>query len=283
MSTRQAVASITVRSTVRITLLAAFGLLWIALPFWFLVVNSFKTEGDASVLSLAWPSTWNVVDNYRTVLEDGGYLRGLVNSLWIAIPTLAAVLILGSMAAWVYARSNARSLKFAYYASILSVLIPPAIIPTIFVLQELGLNGTRSGYMLTLAGTRMGIVIFLVTGFIRAIPPHIEEAAFIDGASRFGVYRYIVLPMVKPALFVAAVLLSINTWNDFFMSLYLLPEPERATLPVALFQFASATEYTFRWNLVFAHVILTNIPLLLMYVVFQRRVMSGLTEGAVTG
>lgn len=271
------------RTAARLAALTIFGLLWIVLPLWFLLVNSFKTEGDASVLSLSWPKHWNFVNNYLTVINQGSYFRGLSNSLIVAVPTIIAVLLLGSMAAWIYARSNRRSLKFAYYSSIMSILIPPGVIPTVYLLTQLHLNGSRPGYMLALAGTRLGIVIFMTTGFIRSISPDIEHAAYIDGASRVQVYRYIILPMITPVLFVGAVFLAISVWNEFFLSIYLLPGQGQAPLPLTLYQFASASQYSLRWNLVFAHVILSNLPLLIMYVIFQRRVIGGLTEGALNG
>lgn len=270
------------RGAARIASLTVFGLFWIVLPFWFLLVNSFKTEGAASVLNLQWPKPWNLVSNYRTVIEQG-FLRGLVNSLVVAVPTILAVLLLGSMAAWVYARSSRKSLKFTYYLSILSIMLPAGIIPTVYLLTQLHLNGSRLGYMLALAGTRLGIVIFMTTGFIGSIKPDIEEAAFIDGASRVQVYRHVILPMIRPVLFVGAVFLAINVWNEFFLSIYLLPGQGQATLPLTLYQFASSSEFTLRWNLVFAFVVLSNLPLLIMYAVFQRRVIGGLTEGALTG
>jgi raffinose/stachyose/melibiose transport system permease protein len=271
------------RASVRVGALTVFGLFWIVLPFWFLVVNSFKTEGDASVLSLALPEDWNVLDNYRTVIEEGAYFRGLTNSLIVAVPTILAVLLLGSMAAWIYARSKRRTLKFAYYASIMSILLPPGIIPTVYLLTQMELNGSRLGFVLALAGTRLGIIIFMTTGFIASISPDIERAASLDGASRLQVYRYIILPMITPILFVGTVFLAISVWNEFFLSIYLLPSQETATLPLTLYQFASASQFSLRWNLVFAHVILSNLPLLIMYLFFQRKVIGGLTEGALNG
>jgi raffinose/stachyose/melibiose transport system permease protein len=270
------------RTAGRLAALTIFGLFWIVLPFWFLLVNSFKTEGAAGVLNLSWPSPWNLVNNYRTVIEQG-FLRGLSNSLIVAVPTILAVLLLGSMAAWIYARSGRKSVKFAYYLSILSILLPPGVIPTVYLLTQLHLNGSRLGYMLALAGTRLGIVIFMTTGFISAIPPYIEEAACIDGASRIQVYRHIILPTIRPVLFVGAVFLAISVWNEFFLSIYLLPGQGQATLPLTLYQFASSSQFTLRWNLVFAFVVLSNLPLLIMYAIFQKRVIGGLTEGALTG
>lgn len=271
------------RTALRFTALTVFGLLWIALPFWFLLVNSFKTAGDASVLSLAWPKHWNFVNNYRTVIDQGSYFRALTNSLIVAVPTILAVLLLGSMAAWIYARSKSRSLKFAYYGSILSILLPPGVIPTVYLLTQLHMNGSRLGYMLALTGTRLGIVIFMTTGFISSISPDIEQAAYIDGATRLQVYRYIILRMITPILFVGTVFLAISVWNEFFLSIYLLPNQSTATLPLTLYQFASASQYSLNWNLVFAQVILSNLPLLVMYIFFQRRVIGGLTEGALNG
>ena len=271
------------RRSLRYVLLAFFAVPWIALPFWLLVVNSLKTEGDAGVLSVGLPERWNAGENYSTVVHQGRYLVGLGNSILITVPAILAVLLLGSMAAWAYARSSRRSLRFTYYASVLSVILPPAIIPTVYTLTELGLNGTRLGYLLTVVGTRLGMVVFLCTGFVRTLPVDWEEAAQLDGATRWQVYRRIVLPLLSPALFTGAVLLVINVWNDFFFALFLLQGPDRATLPLTLYQFASSSTHGLRWNLVFAHVILTSLPLLIAYIVMQRRVLSGLTEGGMTG
>jgi raffinose/stachyose/melibiose transport system permease protein len=272
-----------VRSWFRYGTLTTIAIVWIAVPFWFLIVNSFKTEADASALSMALPEHWNIIDNYRTVVVEGSYFRGLMNSLLVAVPTILAVLLLGSMAAWIYARSHRRTVRFLYYASIMSILLPVGIIPMIYLLMQLNLDGSRLGFVLALTGTRLGIVIFMVTGFISAIPRDIEQAAYLDGASRIRVYWHVILPMITPVLFVGAVFLSISVWNEFFLSIYLLPDPKMATLPLTLYQFASSSQFTLRWNLVFAQVILSNIPLLIGYMIFQKRVIGGLSEGALNG
>lgn len=270
-------------SALRYAGLCLFAVPWIALPLWMIIVNSFKTEGEASVPSVKWPTHWAVGDNFSTVFHQGHYLVGLRNSMLVAVPTIIVVLLLGSMAAWSYARSQSRSLKFTYYATSLSIVLPPAIIPTVFVLQHLNLNGGAAGYMLTVAGTRLGIVIFLVTGFIRALPLDMEEAAKIDGASHWQIYTRIVLPMLSPILFVGGIILVISIWNDFYFALFLLQGPSNATLPLTLYQFATSSTVSIRWNLVFTHVLLTSLPLILTYLVLQRRVLAGLTEGGVKG
>lgn len=268
---------------VRISGLTLLAIPWVGLPLWMMTVNSFKTEGEASTLSPGWPQEWAVVENFTTVFTQGRYFTGLLNSLIVSTPSILVTLLLGSMAAWAYARTSSKVMRAAYYVSILSIVLPSAIIPTIFVLQQLHLDGGRLGYMLTIVATRLGLVIFLATGFIRALPRDMEEAASIDGANHWQVYWHVILPLVSPVLFVAGVILIINVWNDLFYALFLMPEPGSSTLPLTLYQFASNSMTSMRWNLVFAHVLMTSLPLLLAYVFLQRRVIAGLTEGGVKG
>jgi raffinose/stachyose/melibiose transport system permease protein len=129
----------------------------------------------------------------------------------------------------------------------------------------------------------MGVVVFLATGFIRTLPVDFEEAAAIDGAGRWRIYWRMILPLLAPVLVTASVMLIISVWNDFFFALFLLQGSGQATLPLTLFQFASTSTHGVAWNLVFAHVVLSSLPLLIAYVFLQRRVLSGLTEGGVTG
>ncbi|MBK3565216.1 carbohydrate ABC transporter permease [Streptomyces sp. MBT62] len=271
------------RGRLRYLLLTLFAVPWILVPFWMLLVNSFKTDGESGTLSLSWPHHWNAGANYSAVIHQGSYFTGLRNSLLVAVPTILAVLLLGSMAAWVYARSKSRVLRVAYYGSALSIVLPPAIIPTVYVLAKLDLNGSQLGYMLTITGTRLGIVIFLTTGFVRALPMDFEEAAELDGASKWQTYRWMILPMLTPVLATGAVMLVIGIWNDFYFALFLLRDAGENTLPLTLYQFANSSVHGMRWNLVFAHVVLTSLPLLLIYMILQRRVLSGLTEGSTTG
>lgn len=270
--------------TLRVVVLLVFALPWVLIPMWLLLVNSVKPYSEASRLDLALPREWRF-DNYAVVADKGNYLTALLNSLLIAVPTLVCVLLFGSMAAWAYARSRRVSMKVAYNLCVLSVLLPPAILPTIYELQVLQIDGTRLGYFLVMVGTRLGVVVFLATGFVRAMSPEIEEAAAIDGASKPQVFRLIILPALLPVLLVGGVILIITIWNEFLFGLYLLRGADSATLPLGLFRFASASSevIAFRWDLVFAHVVLTSLPLVIVYLFVQRRLVQGLSEGAIRG
>ena len=264
-------------------LLTLFAVPWIVVPIWMILVNSFKAEGEAALLSLSLPSDWSLVENYRAVFVDGNYMTGLKNSLLVAVPTVFVVLLLGSMAAWAYGRSSRRWTRVFFYVTSLSILLPPAIIPTIYLLRSLGLDGGIAGYALMMMGTRMGLVVFLTTGFVRSLPTDLEEAAAIDGASKARTFFAILLPLLRPILFAGAVLMVIVVWNDFFFGQLLLRSSDNATLPLTLYSFASASVSGLSWNLVFAHLVMSSAPLVLVYLVAQRQVLSGLTEGSLKG
>ena len=270
---------------VKYALLTLFAIPWVVVPLWLMVVNSFKTLNEATSLSIGLPKQWALVENYSTVIERGNYLTGLRNSLLITLPTILIVLLLGSLAAWAYARSRSMPLKVAYYITTLSILLPPALLPTIFELKLMHLDATRIGYLLVIVGTRLGGIIFLTTGFVRTLPIDFEEAATIDGASKVQVYWHMLLPLMAPTLFVGAILLMIGVWNEFFFASFLMPKNEQATLPLALFRFSTtgAQFAGMNWNLIFAHVVLTSLPIMIVYLIGQGRIVSGLAAGGVKG
>ncbi|MEU4248997.1 carbohydrate ABC transporter permease [Amycolatopsis sp. NPDC026612] len=273
------------RTAARVTVLSLISLPWVVLPLWLLLVNSAKPLDEASLLQLGLPKTWALWDNYATVIDQGNYLQALLNSLLVVVPTIAVVVVLAAMAAWAYARSRSMTAKLAYNVTVLSIVLPPAILPTIYELQTLQLDGTRLGYFLVMAGTRMGTVVFLATGFIKTVPRDLEEAASIDGAGRVQIFVRIIFPLVVPVLLVGSVILIISTWNEFFFAQFLLHGSDTATLPLALFQFASASadQAVLNWNLIFAHVVLTSLPIVLVYLFVQRRIIPGLSAGALKG
>ena len=273
------------RTAVRVTVLRLISMPWVVLPLWLLLVNSAKPLDEASLLELGLPAKWALWDNYATVVNEGNYLQALVNSLVVVVPTIAVVIVLGAMAAWAYARSQSMTAKVAYNVTVLSIVLPAAILPTIYELQTLQLDGTRLGYFLVMAGTRMGTVVFLATGFNKTVPRDLEDAAAIDGAGRLQIFIRIIFPLVVPVLLVGSVILIISTWNEFFFAQFLLHGSDTATLPLALFQFASASadQHVYNWNLIFAHVVLTSIPIVLVYLLVQRRIIPGLSAGALKG
>ena len=186
-----------------------------------------------------------------------------------------------AMASWVLARRKGRLVGLIYAADISGIILPPAVVTIVLLLRYLGLSGTAIGMICVYAGMYMSTVVFFVTGFVRTIPPELEEAARIDGASPVRVFVQVILPLLRPTLATATILICLYIWNDVFYALFVVGG-RLDTLPLNLYQVASSGLYLQNWHLIFAYIILMSLPLLLTFVVLQRRIISGITSGAVT-
>lgn len=270
-------------SRLRLPFVTAFCVITIILPIWLVLVNSWKPLAEAQRLDFGLPAEWAIIDNYGVVLSQANVGRGLLNSLVVSVGAIALILVAAALASWVFARSRARSVGFAYHLCVVGIIIPTSVITTVLVLRALNLYGGQIGLILTYVGIYLPIAIFLITGFVKTIPRELEDAARIDGCGSLQLFVRIILPLLAPILVSTGIILLIFLWNDFYVAFFLLRGTENQTLPLGLYFVSSGAVYQTRWNLVFAHVILTSLPMIVMYVVFQRRVVSGITEGAIRG
>ena len=196
------------------------------------------------------------------------------------MPAVAGVLVLGSMAAWVLARRRGRLTAVLYAAGISGIVLPPAVVTLVLLLRQLGVAGTGLGMVCVYMGIYMSTVIFFVTGFVRTLPHELEEAARIDGAGPVKVFVRIVLPLLRPVLATATILICLYVWNDVFYALFVIGG-RIDTLPLNLYQVASSGMYLNNWHLIFTYVLMMSLPLLLVFAFFQRKIISGVTSGAV--
>ena len=196
------------------------------------------------------------------------------------VPAVVIVLVCGSMASWILARRTSRVGSFVYALCISGIVLPPAVVTIVLLLRQLGLAGTAIGMICAYAGMYMSTVIFFVTGFVRTIPVELEEAARIDGAGPFRVFLRVILPLLTPTLATATILICLYIWNDVFYALFVVGG-RLDTLPLNLYQVASSGLYLQNWHLIFAYIILMSLPLLITFVVLQRKIISGITSGAV--
>jgi raffinose/stachyose/melibiose transport system permease protein len=259
---------------------AALVVVLLGIPLWLVVATAGKSQGEAIQPDLTPPGHWQLWANLRQVWTEGQVPGAFLGSLIIVVPTVAGVLILGSMAAWVLARRASRVTAVLYALGISGIILPPAVITVVLLLRQLGLAGTVIGMIGVYMGIYLSTVIFFVTGFVRTIPEALEEAAQIDGASPFSVFRRIVLPLLRPVLATATILICLYVWNDVFYAFFVVGG-RVDTLPLNLFRVASAGLYLNNWHLIFAYVILMSLPLIAVFAVAQRRIISGITGGAV--
>ncbi|GAB3279468.1 carbohydrate ABC transporter permease [Kineosporia babensis] len=258
----------------------ATALVLLGIPFWLVLVTAAKDQAQALNPTLALPERWQLLENLQAVFTDGRMLAALGGSLLVMVPSVLGVLILGSMASWILARRSSRWLAAVYALAISGIVLPPAVVTIVLLLRQLGLAGTATGMVGVYMGMYLSTVIFFVTGFVRTIPLELEEAARVDGASPWRVFARIILPLLRPVLATATILICLYIWNDVFYALFVIGG-RIDTLPLNLYQVASSGLYLQNWHLVFAYIILMSLPLLLTFVVAQRRIISGITSGAV--
>ena len=252
----------------------------LGVPFWVIIVTAGKSAVEARQPNLALPSQWEFGKTISTTLSEGNMGVASLGSLLLLIPSVFGVLLLGAMASWVLARRKTRGLSIAYTIGISGVIVPPAIVPIVLLLKQIGLQGTPLGLIGVYIGMYMSTVIFFITGFIRTIPIELEEAARVDGANPMRVFFRIIFPLLGPVIATATILVSLFIWNDVFYALFVVGG-RLDTLPLNLYQVASSGLYLQNWNLIFSYILLMTLPMLLVFIFAQRRIISGVTSGAV--
>ena len=252
----------------------------LGVPFWVIIVTAGKSAVEARQPNLALPSQWEFGKNISSTFSEGNMGVASLGSLLLLIPSVFGVLLLGAMASWVLARRKTRGLSIAYTIGISGVIVPPAIVPIVLLLKQIGLQGTPLGLIGVYIGMYMSTVIFFITGFIRTIPIELEEAARVDGANPMRVFFRIIFPLLGPVVATATILVSLFIWNDVFYALFVVGG-RLDTLPLNLYQVASSGLYLQNWNLIFSYILLMTLPMLLVFIFAQRRIISGVTSGAV--
>jgi raffinose/stachyose/melibiose transport system permease protein len=254
--------------------------LLLGVPFWLVIATAGKDQAEALNPNLAPPARWHLAGNFATVFDQGRMIPAFLGSVLIMAVSVAGVLVLGSMAAWVLGRRRGRGIAFVYALGISGIVLPPAVVTLVLLLRELGLAGTAAGMIGVYMGMYMSTVIFFTTGFVRTIPVELEEAARVDGAGPARVFFRIILPLLGPTIATATILICLYVWNDVFYALFVIGG-RIDTLPLNLYQVASSGLYLQNWHLIFAYIILMSLPLLITFVVMQRKIISGITSGAV--
>lgn len=248
-------------------------------PLWMVLVNSLKTRRVANRFGMGLPEVFEW-SNYLQVWEEGKILRAFGNDLIVSCIATFLTLLLSSMAAFVIARSSRKSIKKAYYLFLTGLVVPIAFIPTYLVLQKLNLLNTYLGLILVHVTYGIPGSLFLYVGFIKALPRSLDEAAIIDGCNPMQLFLKIILPLLQPITITLLIFNFVGTWNDSQMCLF-FTNSDKWTLPMSLYSFYGAKSSS--WNLVFADIVLTVLPLLVLYLFGQKYIIEGMTAGAVKG
>ena len=252
----------------------------ILIPLVVLFLNSFKTQGESNKMSLVLATTWQF-ENYKTVIEQGKLVSSFFNSLLYATVSVVIIVIVVSAAAFVIARNRKGINNLIYYFIISGIAIPINNVALMKVLQALNLVNTRIGVILVYAAINIPLSLFLCYGFISTIPREIDEAAVIDGCGPIKLFVQIILPLLKPIMSTLFVLNFMAVWNDFTMPLYYLNNSAKWPMTLAVYNFFGAFENS--WNLVSADIMLTLLPVLIVFILGQKYIVGGVAAGSVKG
>nr|MDT0661943.1 carbohydrate ABC transporter permease [Micromonospora sp. DSM 115978] len=249
----------------------------VAFPVYVLVNLALRPPSDTS--SPIRPTTSPTLDNFTQAWQEGGLGGALVNSALVTTFSVFIVLTVSSLAAYPLARATARWSRGTFLLIMLGLALPfqLAALPLYQTMRDLGLLGTVWALVLFYSGLQVPFTTFLYIGFMRALPRDFEDAALIDGCRPLEVFRYIVFPLLKPITVTALVLNSISIWNDFFTPLLYLSGTDQQTVPVALAGFVG--QFVADWNLIFAALVISIVPILAVYFALQRSIINGFAGG----
>ncbi|CUO50815.1 carbohydrate ABC transporter permease [Eubacterium sp. am_0171] len=253
----------------------------IVIPLLIMLLGAFKNSAEVTAFDLTLPEQW-LVENFKTVFEQGKLLLAFKNSILITIASTVITIFTSSLASFILARRKTRFSRFLYYFFFIGTIIPMQIMPTIRLFTVLDIYGGYLNVIILYTAINIPFSCFLYTGFIRGIPGVLDESAFIEGASTLQTYFYIILPLLKSCNITVLILLFTGIWNEINIPLYFLNDPAKRTLPLSVYQFFGMYGGS-NWNLVFADLTLAALPVILLFLFMQKQFISGLTEGAVKG
>lgn len=252
-------------------------------PFVFIFLTASKTAADASRFEFTWPTEFVLLENIVEVFQARDYVivRAFINSTTLTVTSVTIMVVLAAAMGYVIQRRAGLWTNATQLLILAALIVPTAIVPTIWVMQSVGLYRTMFGMILIEVVGGLPFCVLLASAFVATIPRELDEAAVMDGASPLRVFFTIVLPLLKPVIVTMIVVQSVGVFNDFTGPLYFLPGNENVTVQATLFNFQSQT--LSQWNLLFADVLLITIPPLVLYVFFNRQIVDGMVNGAVKG
>lgn len=252
------------------------------IPFYFMFVQSLKSKAEANRLSLSWPGEIHF-ENYIEVFKHANYqlVRAFKNSGILTVFTVLGLLVTAAMAAYVIQRRHDKLMTGIQSVIMLGLMIPASILPTIHLLQRLHIYKTMFSMVMIEIALQTPFAIMLYRGYMASIPRELEEAARIDGCSKWQIFTKVIFPLLKPIQATLIILVGVTTFNDFTNPLYFLPGSENTTVQLTLYNYQGQLGNSY--NLLFADIIIITIPMLILFIIFNKKIVDGMVAGSVKG
>jgi N-acetylglucosamine transport system permease protein len=252
----------------------------VIVPFLWVVLSSFKTTKEILASPFSLPAHWSF-DNYVHAWTDAGIRKYFVNTIIVVCVALALVMLLGAMCAYVLARFVFPGARFIYYSMLAGLTFPVflAIVPLFFILKNGGLLNTLPGLIMVYVAFALPFTVFFLYSFFKTLPGEVYEAAVIDGAGDWRIFFQIMLPMARPGMAAVAIFNFLGLWNQFLLPVALNTDPNKYVLTQGMASFASQAGYSVDFGALFAAVVITVVPVLIVYLIFQRRLEGSVSQG----
>ncbi len=252
-------------------------------PFIFIILMAVKDRQQAALRDMSWPINFQLVENFLAVVQARDYMliTAYINSTILTVGSVTILVIVASMVGFVLQRHPTKWTPVVEFFVMAGLMIPPAVVPTIWLLQGIGLFKTLHGMILIEVAYNMSFAVILYRQFVATIPREMDEAAIIDGAKPLDVFFRVVFPMMWPVTVTNIVVQSVGIFNDFVNPLYYLPGRGNETVQLTLYSFQS--QFNTQYNLLFMDILLVTIPPLLVFLFFNRQIVAGLSAGAIKG
>lgn len=249
-------------------------------PIALVLINSFKTKGESSTMTFALPKEF-MFENYSMVISRGKLPQAFCNSMLYSVVSVTLIVLFASMASYVLARRRTKVSNAIYIYIVMGLTLSLNHIALIKIMEALQLLDTRLGIIILYTALQIPFAVFLLYSFARGIPKELDEAAIVDGCSALTLFFRIIFPILKPAVISVAILNFLNTWNEFILPLYYLNDSQKWPMTNTVYSFYG--QFSSSWNLVCADIVLTSLPVIVIYVLGQKYIVDGMTAGAVKG
>jgi len=252
-------------------------------PFAFIFLIASQDKTQSALLQFKWPQPFVLFDNLAQALAARDYLMiiAFINSVILTVVSVAGMVVFSAMVAFVWQRRASRLNGPITLLVLAGLIVPPAVVPTIWVLQKVGLFKTMPGLILVEIALGLPFCILLFRAFMATVPRELDEAAIVDGARPMQVFFRVIFPVLRSVMVTVIILQTVFVYNDFQNPLYFLPGTQNATVQVTLLNFQS--QFTTQYNLLFANILLVAIPPLIMFIFFNRKIVEGMAAGSVKG
>jgi raffinose/stachyose/melibiose transport system permease protein len=249
-------------------------------PFVFVLFNSFKTRAEVITNPLKLAKSFNL-KNYISAFEKMSYMHAFTNSLIVTLVSVIFIVVFASMTAYILVRKDWKFTKYMFFIFVASMIIPfqGIMIPLVKIYGSIGMLNSKWALIYMYIGFGSALAVFMYHGFIKSIPAELEEAAMIDGCTQFQTFWQIVFPLLKPTTMTIAILDVLWIWNDFLLPSLVLIKAEERTLPLSTYYFYGT--YTVDYGLSMAGLMLTVIPVILVYLFMQKHIINGVLQGSI--